>query len=300
MHKNKNIKYLINFFIHLDLVKLYQSQYMDPTNGPRPLQNKVMFDIRFFFACRGSENFKDMKQNMFKIIFDQKIDLIYIKKDKDELTKNHKECTNEIITGYMPELKGHKLCPVDSFREYFSHLNPNNEALWQTPIKKPKTSVWYADSPVGKHTLADFMKNLSTKAALSKIYTNHDIRVTGCSVLALTKFSDKQIMSVSGHKSCESLKIYKKVSSDEKVMMGYTLGYALNQPQDIPIGPIQKHFITPPQPQPKKLRAIMTKENEPEEHLPKRSKLSESTVVPIAQPSNVPDNTSNPTVPIPD
>ena len=71
------------------------------------------------------------------------------------------------------------------------------------------------------------MKNLSTKVRLSKKYTNHDVRVTGCSVLARCNFSDKQIMSITGHKSIESLMINKKVSANKKFIMGFTLGYAL-------------------------------------------------------------------------
>ena len=272
-------------------MKLYNSPYMDPTNGPRALQAKVMFDIRFFFARRGAENIKDMKQDTFKVVFEDKLDLIYVKKAKDELTKNHKECNSEIITGYMPEIKGHKLCPVDSFREYLSHLNPSNDALWQTPIKNPKTSVWYANSPIGEHTLAEFMKGLSDKTKLSRIYTNHDIRVTGCTVLARATFSDNQIMSVSGHKSCKSLKIYKKVSSNEKLMMGYTLGYALSKPEDIPIGPVEKNMID--QPAKKKFKAILPKQQEEQVQIPVRSSISESAVVPVAQHQQVINNAPN-------
>ena len=65
------------------------------------------------------------------------------------------------------------------------------------------------------------------KNKLSRIYTNHYVGVTGTTILTRCQFSDKQIMSVTGHKSIESLKIYKPVSSDEKLMMGNTLGYAL-------------------------------------------------------------------------
>ena len=114
-------------------------------------------------------------------------------------------------------------------------MNPENESLWQSPINKPKTTVWYSKTSIGDHTISDFMKTLSDKAKLSRIYTNHDIRVTGCSVLGRCNFSDKQIMSISWHKSVESLKIYKKVTRDEKFLMGYTFGFALKNPKCIPI-----------------------------------------------------------------
>ena len=236
---------------------------MDPKRSPRSLQNKVMFDIRFYFARRGAENFKTMKTDIFQVVHDSQHDTVYVMKSADELKKNHKEIDNEVISGYMPELPGDPMCPVDSFREYLSHLNPDCENLWQPPIPKPATSVWYAKSTVGDHTISDFMKNLSKDAKLSRKYTNHDIRVTGLSILGRCNFSDKQIMAVSGHKSIESLKIYKKVSANEKFMMGYTLGYALKNSNAIPENedPLPIEFpedILQPK---KKKRKIGNKEN---------------------------------------
>ena len=40
-------------------------------------------------------------------------------------------------------------------------------------------------------------------------------------------FSSKQVMSVSGHKSVESLAIYQRVHDDEKLMMGLCLNFCL-------------------------------------------------------------------------
>ena len=70
----------------------------------KSLQRKVQFDIRFFFVRRGSENMELMQRDDFKICFDTKSDTYFIKKIKDEMTKNHKDPEN-IITGYMPENK---------------------------------------------------------------------------------------------------------------------------------------------------------------------------------------------------
>ena len=227
-----------------------------------------MFDIRFYFARRGSENFKQMTINTFKVVHDELNQIIYVRKVEDELQKNHKEIDNEIITGYMPEIDGDPLCPVESFREYISHLNPNCESLWQTPIDNPKTSVWYANSTVGDHPISEFMKCLSDKGKLSRVYTNHDIRVTGCTILGRCNFSDLQIMSVSSHKSRESLKIYKKVSLDEKFMMGYTLDYALKHPNQIPEVK-DKKVKGNDEPPAKKIKAIMPKD------IPTSTKTSE-------------------------
>ena len=51
---------------------MYNHQYLDPDKDHRSLQRKVKFDIRFFFAGRGSENMKIMKDD-FKICSDIKL-----------------------------------------------------------------------------------------------------------------------------------------------------------------------------------------------------------------------------------
>ena len=41
----------------------------------------------------------------------------YVVKDIDELSKNHKDI-DEKISGFMPENKDDRLCPVKSFQKY--------------------------------------------------------------------------------------------------------------------------------------------------------------------------------------
>ena len=66
------------------------------------------------------------------------------------------------------------------------------------------------------------MSNISKFCGLSRIYTNYSIRVTG-TVLNWDDFSPKQIMSVTSHKSVQSLTIYQCVESHEKMTKGKSL-----------------------------------------------------------------------------
>ena len=94
-----------------------------------------------------------MKVSDFKIEYNTKTDTWFVQKVKDELTKNHKEAEN-IVSGYMPENKDDKLCPVASFRKYLDHLEPQNPYLWQTPLKNGKKksnhNIWYGMQHMGK------------------------------------------------------------------------------------------------------------------------------------------------------
>ena len=170
-------------------------------------------------------------------------------KSTDELTKNHRDI-GEQISRVMPEKKGDPLCPVQSYCIYTDHLHPENQFLWQLSAKNVdmiNDQVWYTKAKIGKNPLSKFMTDISTKCELSKMYTNHCIRVTGISILTRMRFSASEIMSVNGHKSVQSLAIYQKTDDKKKREMGDVLAQAMSTPDD----EIQrKRFksITGPQP----------------------------------------------------
>ena len=115
-----------------DREKLYSSELMNPTT-PTGLSNKVQFDIRLYFSRRGSENMVSITKHTFCIKTDPDTRMQYVCKREDELTKNHHENDNELISGFMPEAPGHNLCPVSSFKKLIDKLNPRCDRLWQKP-----------------------------------------------------------------------------------------------------------------------------------------------------------------------
>ena len=72
--------------------------------------------------------------------------------------------------------------------------------------------------------LEAFISDLSTKVRIPKgRYSNHSLHSTAITNLKQCKWSDKHVMSVSGHKSATSLNTHQKVNSEEKIKMGNTL-----------------------------------------------------------------------------
>ena len=109
---------------------------------------------------------------------------------------------------------------------YTDHLNPENEFLWQVPLRNVdmmNDQIWYGKQKIGKNPLAKFMTNISTNCELSRMYTNHCICVTGTSILTRMQFSASEIMSVTGHKSVQSLAIYQKTDQKKKEKWGISL-----------------------------------------------------------------------------
>ena len=195
---------------------------MDPDKSAKSLQRKVRYDIRLYFAHHGCENMERMKEDDFKVTFDMKTETWFIIKVRDKLTKNHKGIEDP-EAGLMPENREDKMCPVRLFNMYLEHLHLDNEYLWQKALDKPNKfnpKIWYGKQHQGKRTLAKFMSELSLNCNLSKVYTNHSIRVTGVSILTRMKFTASEIMSVTGHKSVQCLVRYQCTQDKKKLRWG--------------------------------------------------------------------------------
>ena len=202
---------------------------MDPDHNVRSLQRKVQWDIRYYFARRGAENMHAMVKDDFKLVTDP-TGVRYITKARDEETKNHKETDQDIISGFMPEQKDDKYCPVTSYLKYVNGLSPNSDKLWQTA----KNDTFPSDSnavlyygKMGHNKIDNFIADVCELLKLPNRYTNHSLRVTAINILTRENYTNKQIMSITGHKSSASLEIYQRVNAKEKIQMGNSLGKSL-------------------------------------------------------------------------
>ena len=61
-------------------------------------------------------------------------------------------------------------CPIESERK--------NLSFYLTPLKKPKTNVWYSSVPVGHNTLVKTVGRICAAAGNEGFKTNHSLRVT--------------------------------------------------------------------------------------------------------------------------
>ncbi|XP_070184070.1 uncharacterized protein [Littorina saxatilis] len=226
-----------------DLQRLYNSMFLN-TKTPAGLGNKVQFDIRVYFLRRGCENMDKMTKNTFSVKTNPTTGKKYVIKEKDELTKNHREMDSEKLTATMPET-GDDKCPVASYEKYLSLLHPDCDRLWTFPNDSftDEDKTWYSRKPMGYNTLRSFMPKLSKLAKLSQVYTNHSARATGVTILADADFSPIDIMSASTHKSVSSLAVYQRTSLTKKLEMGNTISADLNNSRQLfPLsGPSPSH-----------------------------------------------------------
>ena len=290
----------MSIFTCSDLRKLYTHLCMDPDGTPETLQNKVQWDIRFYFARRAYENIDKFNKGTFQLKRHADSGLQYIIKTYDEQNKNHQMDQSDIQTACMVEVPDSKYCPVKSFLKYKSHLSPLITDLWPYPKEKnwQMSEVWYANKKTGANPLASFMSRILELADLSRVYTNHSIWVTGTTYLTHKQFIAKQIMSVIGHKSLNILAIYQKVSTDEKLSMAYAMSCYFQNDKSQPLATlpntIQNAITTESELMQIPTKHAMLPINQPQSH--KNTKINDNQLVqyesedPFGDQNDIPDS----------
>ena len=119
---------------------------------------------------------------------------------------------------------------MKTLESFLKHLNPNLQALFQRPremstkFQPQRDVVWYCNSPVGKSTLENMMKNMSTSAGIAPHLTNHCVRATSVTVLSDHNIEARHIKTVTGHKSDNSIESYcSRASFNQKENMSNIL-----------------------------------------------------------------------------
>ena len=145
----------------------------------------------------------------------------YIRKNDDELSKNHPEADKEKITGHMSaDPTDSENCPVQMFDKYISKLHPNCDRLWQLPkdTLTEEDTCWFKRRPNGRDILSKFLPTLNRYIGLSQIYTIHSARATGATILGKGFFSDTHVKSVTGHTSSSALAMYQRLGVTRRML----------------------------------------------------------------------------------
>ena len=222
-----------------DLEKLFQS-YFTPaiqTLDTYVLDQKIFFNIVYYMGCRGKEGLRDLNKKSFEIKTGSDgldyIELTFYEKTKKNQGDQNSSGQDALHNDHhiISAQPGIILCPIRSFKTYISLLNPESDVFFQYASKDKKS---YDKKPIGKNTLATMMKEISTNAKLSKVYTNHCICKTTTTAMKRQGFDLNEIQNVIKHKNLDSLKhyisgpTYKEKQNYNKAL----LNYAENETKD--------------------------------------------------------------------
>ena len=135
-------------------------------DSPKGLQDKVLFDLMYFFRRRSREGLRELWKDSFKLSEDGD-GKEYVTLDYNELDKNHSDVTREAEeTDKRMYAEAGPDCPVASLKTYLSKLNQNQICLFQRPNPFWRSSSrWYDTVPVGKTQLGGFSGDYPKRVA---------------------------------------------------------------------------------------------------------------------------------------
>lgn len=207
-----------------DILKMYSSGTLSNLN-PTSLQLKVFLEVCMHFGRRGREGLRELTKKHLEFKRDD-VGNEFVTLSFNPAEKNRQGVAmRDIEHDQRLYATGSDNCPLVSLKKYLNLLNPNCNAFFQRPKRDnfSASDIWYDNSPVGENTIAGFMKKISNRAGLSKTYTNHSIRSTTVTTLRNLGVHPNDIMSVTGHKSAQSILHYSTVSEDQRRSMSHQL-----------------------------------------------------------------------------
>lgn len=190
--------------------------------NPTQLQDEVIFNILLHFGQRGREHLRILKKTSISFGADSdERQYGYISEglpSKNRLASMKRSAYEDIKQARMYEcIENAECCPLRALNVYLSKLR-GNDSLFPKPLNKFSETEWYSGKAIrGKDWLGRFMNELSKKAGLSKVYTNHCVRVTAVTKLHDSGFSCVDICAVTGHKSEASVKRYIRYKDDNSL-----------------------------------------------------------------------------------
>ena len=134
-------------------------------------------------------------------------------------------------------LENPRRCLVKLFQTYGQHCPKQRKttAFYLTPLKNAKFG--YTNIPVGHNPLSQTVKRLFQTAGIGGFKTNHSLRVTTATRLFKSGIDEQLIMSRTGHRSVEGVRVYKRICEEQNQELSCILNTATN-------GDTEKKMIT--------------------------------------------------------
>ncbi|CAC5358886.1 unnamed protein product [Mytilus coruscus] len=202
--------------------KLWASGSLGSDNA-RHLLNTLVYLIGLNFALRGGQEHRDLKGgNSSQFQINEKNGskcLIYTeaKSKADQGGIKHKNVKRKSVVAYQ-NTENQARCVVNLFELYASHCPPfprKADALYLRPLKIPNGNIWYADQPIGRHSLANIVASICQEAGIGGYHTNHSLRASAATRMYDAGVDEQLICEVTGHRS-NAVRNYKRTNEKQK------------------------------------------------------------------------------------
>ena len=100
-----------------------------------------------------------------------------------------------------------------------TEMKKTESPFYLAAIPKPSSEIWYKRQPLGKHSLAKFMKEMCKAAGIEGHFTNHSARRTMISTLRKENVEPLNIIALAGQRNLKSLDSYSEASTEQQQVM---------------------------------------------------------------------------------
>jgi len=89
-----------------------------------------------------------------------------------------------------------------------------NDSFYRRPLDKEDGTIRFSSQPIDVNKLSTLMKNMCAEANIPGYFTNHSGKRTCATSLYQAGIPEQEIMGRTGHRSIESVRKYKRPSSE--------------------------------------------------------------------------------------
>ena len=200
---------------------------------PQSLVDTILFLCGVNFALRSGEEHRNLQTTQFQVTLSA--NNIPQLEYTENFSKNnagglaHRKVQPKKVVHHS-NTENSSRCLVRLYQKYMSHRPPEckTTAFYLTPLKKPKETIWYTQTPIGHNTLNNTISRLCKAAGITGYKTNHSLRVTAATRLFQSGVDEQLIMARTGHRSIEGVRAYKRVGEEQKQTVSSILNAATN------------------------------------------------------------------------
>lgn len=190
---------------------------------PKSLLDTMVFMCGLFFALRSGQEHRTLRLEQIRLVEPPDGKPAYLVYTENVSKNNpgglkHRKLNPKVVTHHA-NTECPERCFVRLFKCYISHRpkeNVKDNAFYLTPIKNPKSNVWYTCIPCGHNTLSATVRRLCSQAGISGFKTNHSLRVTAATRLFQNGVDEQLIMARTGHRSTDGIRAYKRISEEQQ------------------------------------------------------------------------------------
>lgn len=121
-------------------------------------------------------------------------------------------------------------CFVYLFKKYTSLCPQGASAFYLQPATHPTDKQWYTLKPVGHNSITKIISRLCKSAGIGGYKTNHSLRATAATRLYESGVDEQMVMEVTGHRSLEGVRSYKRTSGLQRKVLSDILNNTSKDP----------------------------------------------------------------------